>query len=47
MSTMKAIQFSKNGGSEVLEYVDVPIPTAAKDEVLVKNLFAGINFIDT
>ncbi|RFU77330.1 nadph2:quinone reductase [Trichoderma arundinaceum] len=46
-ATMKAIQISKNGGPEVLEYNDVPVPTLAAGQVLVKNHFAGVNYIDT
>ena len=47
MSTMKVIQITKPGGVEVLQYVDVPIPKPEKDQVLVKNAFSGVNFIDT
>jgi len=46
MSTMKVIQITKPGGVEVLQYVDVPIPKPEKDQVLVKNAFSGVNFID-
>lgn len=44
---MKAVQISKNGGVEALEYVDVPVPKLADGQILVKNHFAGVNFIDT
>jgi NADPH:quinone reductase len=47
MSTMKVIQFHKPGGVEVLKYEDVPIPKPGKDEILVKNAYCGVNFIDT
>lgn len=47
MSTMKAVQITKTGGIEALQYVDVPIPEPKKDEVLVKNAYCGVNFIDT
>jgi NADPH:quinone reductase len=46
MSTMKVIQITKLGGVEVLQYADVPIPKPGKDEVLVRNAFSGVNFID-
>ncbi|KAG8410018.1 hypothetical protein J3458_019089 [Metarhizium acridum] len=46
-ATMKAVQVSKTGGVEVLEYKDVPVPTPKEGQVLVKNEFAGVNFIDT
>jgi NADPH:quinone reductase len=44
---MKAVQIQKPGGIDALEYADVPIPTPKADEVLVKNEYVGINFIDT
>jgi len=43
---MKAIQFSRFGGPEVLEYVDVPNPVPAADEALVEVTAAGVNFPD-
>ncbi|KAH0598970.1 hypothetical protein MHUMG1_03084 [Metarhizium humberi] len=46
-ATMKAIQVSKTGGIDVLDYKDVPVPTPKEGQVLVKNEFAGVNFIDT
>ncbi|CAM1503301.1 Fc.00g080770.m01.CDS01 [Cosmosporella sp. VM-42] len=45
--TMKAVQIPKNGGVEVLEYKDIPVPTLADGQVLVRNAYAGINYIDT
>jgi NADPH:quinone reductase len=47
MSTMKAVFIRKQGGLEALEYGDLPIPKPGKDEILIKNSFAGINFKDT
>lgn len=44
---MKAVQIKKNGGVEVLEYVDVPVPTPGENQVLIKNEIIGINYIDT
>jgi len=44
---MRAIQISKTGGAEVLEYVEVPTPEAAAGQVLVKIEASGVNFIDT
>jgi NADPH2:quinone reductase len=44
---MKAVQFSRTGGVEVLEHNDVPVPTPAEGHVLVRNRFGGVNFIDT
>lgn len=42
----KVILFRKNGGPEVLEYADFPIPTISDSEVLIKNKYAGINYIE-
>lgn len=44
---MKAVQIAKNGGIEVLEHRDVPVPTLQEGQLLVRNDFAGVNFIDT
>lgn len=46
MSTMKAVQITKPGGVEALQYTDVPIPKPEKGMVLVKNAYCGVNFID-
>jgi NADPH2:quinone reductase len=46
--TMKAVYIEKTGGIEVLQYkTDVPVPEPKEGEVLVKNEFIGINYIDT
>ena len=48
MATMHAVLINKTGGTEVLEYkTDVPIPTLKGGEVLLKNEYIGVNFIDT
>jgi NADPH-dependent curcumin reductase CurA len=47
VSRMKAIQISKPGDVSVLEYKDVPIPTLQAGQVLVRNAYSGVNFIDT
>jgi NADPH2:quinone reductase len=45
---MRAIIIDKTGGPEVLTYTtDAPKPTPKDGEVLIKNTFAGINYIDT
>jgi NADPH:quinone reductase len=45
---MKAVFIYKTGGSEVLEHkTDVPVPTPIDGDLLVKNDFVGINYIDT
>jgi NADPH:quinone reductase len=43
---MKAIQFSRFGGAEVLDYVDLPQPSQQTDEVLIEVTAAGVNFPD-
>jgi hypothetical protein len=46
--TMKAVQIEKTGGPDVLQYkTDVPVPEPKDGEVLIKNEFIGINYIDT
>ncbi len=44
---MKAITFKKFGGPEVLEVEDIEIAKPRANEVLIKNLSIGLNFIDT
>ncbi|KAI9683586.1 MAG: NADPH:quinone reductase [Trizodia sp. TS-e1964] len=45
---MKGVLVERLGGPEVLEYkTDLPIPKPAEGEVLVKNSYIGVNFIDT
>jgi NADPH2:quinone reductase len=45
---MKAVLIEKTGGTDVLQYkTDVPVPEPKEGEVLVKNEFIGINYIDT
>ncbi|KAF0367600.1 nadph:quinone reductase [Gigaspora margarita] len=47
-SSMKAIQIKNTGGVEVLEHVIIERPKiTGLTDVLVKNHFAGVNFIDT
>src|SRR5277367_5891249 len=43
---MKAIQFARFGGAEVLDYVELPRPSPQTDEVLIKVTAAGVNFPD-
>jgi hypothetical protein len=46
--TMKGVLIEKTGGVEVLEYkTDLPVPTPTDGQVLVKNEFIGVNYIDT
>ena len=43
---MKAIQFSRFGGPDVLDYVDVPSPSPQQDDILIEVNAAGVNFPD-
>ncbi len=42
----KVVLFKKNGGPEVLEFTDFPTPTISDSEVLIKNRYAGVNYIE-
>jgi NADPH:quinone reductase len=43
---VKAVQFEKIGGPEVLKLVDVPTPDVRPGMVLIRNHAAGLNFAD-
>lgn len=46
--TMSGIVIDAPGGPDVLKYkTDLPVPTLQEGEVLVKNEYIGVNFIDT
>ena len=44
---MRAILIQQTGSPDVLQSVDVPVPTPGPDEVLVRIRCSGVNFIDT
>ncbi|KAI9476820.1 NADPH:quinone reductase [Coemansia sp. RSA 989] len=44
---MQAIQFEQTGGPQVLQLRTIPVPTAGPGEIVVRNRYAGVNFIDT
>ena len=45
--TMKGVQMKNTGGPEVLQYkTGLPVPVPQGGEVLVKNDFIGINYVD-
>ncbi|OBT47145.1 hypothetical protein VE00_03101 [Pseudogymnoascus sp. WSF 3629] len=47
-ATMRAIKIPHTGGVEVLElHTDLPLPTPTAGQILIKNAFAGVNYIDT
>ena len=45
--TIKAIRFEKPGSSDVLQFVDVDLPSPGKGQARVKQSAIGVNFIDT
>ena len=46
--SMKGVIIEKNGGTEVLQYkTDLPVPEPKEGQILVKNDYVGINYIDT
>ncbi|KAK1981680.1 hypothetical protein LZ30DRAFT_688990 [Colletotrichum cereale] len=46
--TMNGVQITRTGGVEVLDHLtDLPVPVPAEGQVLVRNAYAGVNFIDT
>lgn len=46
--TMKGVLIETTGGTEVLQYrTDLPVPEPKEGQVLVRNEFIGINYIDT
>jgi NADPH2:quinone reductase len=44
---MQAVRFHSNGGPEVLQVDDVPVPSPKEGEVLVRVEAAGVNYADT
>jgi len=46
-TTMKAVQLSRFGDPDVLNIIEVPIPTPGPGEVLIRIRAAGINFFET
>lgn len=46
--TMKGVIIESTGGTDVLKHkTDIPVPQVKDGEVLVKNDYVGVNFIDT
>ena len=43
---MKAIQIAAYGGTEALQYTDIPKPVPQVGEALVRLTAIGVNFID-
>lgn len=44
---MKQVQFTRFGGPEVLQVVDMPTPAPAHGQVLVRVHASGVNFAET
>lgn len=45
---MKGVIIEKNGGADVLQYkTDLPVPTPKEGQILVRNDYVGVNYIDT
>ena len=46
--TMSGILIEETGGVEVLKWkTDLPVPQLQDNEILVRNEYAGVNYIDT
>lgn len=43
---MRAVQYTRHGGADVLQVIDLPIPRPAPDEVLVTMRTAALNHLD-
>lgn len=43
---MRAIRIEQYGGPEVLQRVDIDIPSPGRGELLVRVVCAGVNFMD-
>jgi NADPH:quinone reductase len=41
--TMRALQIQKQGGFEVLEIREIPVPQPGNGEVLIKTEWAGVS----
>ena len=47
-ATMKGVIIEKTGGTDVMQHkTDLPVPEVTDGQLLVKNDFLGINYIDT
>ncbi|MFJ9041812.1 zinc-binding alcohol dehydrogenase family protein [Streptomyces sp. NPDC102406] len=44
---MRAVEFQKFGGPEVLQVIEVPVPEPGTGEVTIDVAYAGVNFADT
>src|SRR5438270_8403720 len=46
MASMRAVVYTRSGGSDVLEVVDRPVPEPGHGEVLVRVVLSGVNPTD-
>ena len=46
-TTMRAVRIAKTGGREVMQVQSIPVPQPTGRQTLVRNTFAGVNYIDT
>jgi NADPH2:quinone reductase len=44
---MKAVQISRPGGPDVLDYIDLPTPKPGPGQIRIRQSAIGLNFIDT
>lgn len=47
MKVMRAVQLAAHGDASSLKLSNIIIPSPLSNQLLVKNSFAGVNFIDT
>lgn len=46
--TMSGVIIESTGGTEVLQYkTNLPVPEPKDGQILIKNEYIGVNFIDT
>ncbi len=45
-STMRAVRLNGAGGPEVMQVVEVPVPTPGPGQILIRHEAVGLNFID-
>ncbi|WP_291840871.1 quinone oxidoreductase [Brevundimonas sp.] len=45
-SIQQAVRFDRTGGPDVLELVEVPVPSPGPGEILIRQAAVGLNFID-
>lgn len=43
---MKAISFSQHGPPDVLQLIDINVPTLGEEDVLIRNQAIRVNFVD-